>query len=81
MASSQTVQSLKSRGKVLKVMRRGILLLAVAVIAVTAGAIEKELPVDPELRIGKLENGLTYYIRHNVQPKGRADFWLVQGTG
>ena len=62
-------------------MRRGIVLLAVAVIAMTAGAIEKELPVDPELRIGKLENGLTYYIRHNEQPKGRADFWLVQGTG
>ena len=62
-------------------MRRGIVLLAVAVIAMTAGAIEKELPVDPELRIGKLENDLTYYIRHNEQPKGRADFWLVQGTG
>ncbi len=42
---------------------------------------EKELPVDPELRMGKLENGLTYYIRHNEQPKGRAEFWLVQGTG
>ena len=42
---------------------------------------EKELPVDPEVRVGKLENGLTYYIRHNEQPKGRAEFWLVQGTG
>ena len=47
----------------------------------TAVAKEKELPVDPELRLGVLDNGLTYYIRHNEQPKGRADFWLVQGSG
>ena len=25
---------------------------------------------DPQLRIGQLENGLTYYIRHNEEPKG-----------
>ncbi len=24
-----------------------------------------QLPVDKEVRIGKLPNGLTYYIRHN----------------
>ena len=42
---------------------------------------EKELPVDPDLKIGRLDNGLTYYIRHNEQPKGRAEFWLVQNTG
>ena len=23
------------------------------------------LPIDPAVRIGKLPNGLTYYIRHN----------------
>ena len=42
---------------------------------------EQQLPVDPELRVGRLENGMTYYIRHNSQPSGRADFWLVQNTG
>ena len=63
-------------------MRRGIvLLLALLAMLQVADAREKELPVDPELRIGRLENGMTYYIRHNEQPKGRADFWLVQGTG
>ena len=63
-------------------MRRGIvLLLALLAMMQVVEAREKELPVDPELRIGKLDNGLTYYIRHNEQPKGRADFWLVQGTG
>ena len=24
------------------------------------------IPVDPDVRIGKLDNGLTYYIRHNA---------------
>ena len=63
-------------------MRRGIvLLLALLAMMQVVEARVKELPVDPELRIGRLENGMTYYIRHNEQPKGRADFWLVQGTG
>ncbi|WP_290146046.1 hypothetical protein, partial [Duncaniella muris] len=30
------------------------------------------LPVDTAVRIGKLPNGLTYYIRHNEYPKGQA---------
>lgn len=62
-------------------MRKGIVLMVVAVMAATAWAKEQPLPVDPELRIGRLENGMTYYIRHNEQPKGRAEFWLVQNTG
>ena len=64
-------------------MSRRILVLLVAVLAAAhVGATQcVELPVDPDLRIGRLENGLTYYIRHNEQPKGRADFWLVQNTG
>ena len=51
------------------------------IVSLSVTAKPKELPVDPALRVGKLENGLTYYIRHNEQPKGRAEFWLVQGTG
>ena len=27
------------------------------------------IPVDPNVRIGKLANGLTYYIRKNVKPE------------
>lgn len=38
-------------------------------------------PVDPQLKVGKLSNGLTYYIRNNNKPKGRADFYLVQKVG
>ena len=39
------------------------------------------LPVDPDVLIGKLPNGLTYYIRHNEQPKNRAELYLVVKAG
>ena len=39
------------------------------------------LPVDSAVRIGKLPNGLTYYIRHNEYPKGQADFYIAQNVG
>ena len=39
------------------------------------------IPTDPNVRIGKLENGLTYYIRHNELPKDRADFYIAQKVG
>ena len=39
------------------------------------------IPVDPQVRIGKLENGLTYYIRHNEEPKGQANFYIAQKVG
>ncbi|NOU60396.1 M16 family metallopeptidase [Marinifilum caeruleilacunae] len=40
-----------------------------------------ELPLDPNVRTGKLENGLTYYVRHNEEPKDRASFYIVQNVG
>jgi len=39
------------------------------------------IPVDPLVRIGKLENGLTYFIRENKLPENRADFYIVQKVG
>lgn len=39
------------------------------------------LPTDPNIRIGKLDNGLTYYIRHNELPENRADFYIAQKVG
>jgi zinc protease len=39
------------------------------------------LPVDPKVRTGKLDNGLTYYIRHNEYPKDRANFYIAQQVG
>ncbi len=39
------------------------------------------LPIDPKVRYGKLDNGLTYYIRHNQEPKQRAEFHIAQNVG
>lgn len=61
--------------------KKDILLTFIALMTLTLAAQDEQLPVDPDLRIGRLDNGLTYYIRHNEQPKGRAEFWLVQNTG
>src|ERR1044072_8039585 len=39
------------------------------------------LPVDPKVKIGKLENGLTYYIRQNKKPEQKVELRLVVNTG
>ncbi|GAA3968929.1 M16 family metallopeptidase [Mucilaginibacter dorajii] len=39
------------------------------------------LPVDKQVIIGKLPNGLTYYIRQNVEPKNKAELYLVNKAG
>lgn len=36
------------------------------------------IPIDPAVKIGKLENGLTYYIRKNSEPAGQANFYIAQ---
>jgi len=57
-----------------------ILSLASAVIGMNAQEMSP-LPNDPSVRTGKLENGLTYYIRHNDKPAARADFYLATNVG
>ena len=39
------------------------------------------IPADKEVRTGRLDNGLTYYIRHNEKPKGQADFYILHNVG
>ena len=39
------------------------------------------IPVDKDVRIGKLDNGLTYYIRYNNWPENRASFYIAQNVG
>ncbi len=42
---------------------------------------EVPLPMDPGVRVGKLPNGLTYYIRKNARPEKRVDLRLVVNAG
>lgn len=63
-------------------------LLVTAVMAVVMPAVAQEqnpmaqpLPIDAQVRYGVLDNGLTYYIRHNETPKNRAEFHIAQRVG
>ena len=47
----------------------------------TAPTMDKQLPVDPKVRIGKLDNGIKYYIRVNSKPEKRAELRLVVNAG
>jgi zinc protease len=40
-----------------------------------------KLPTDPHVKIGKLSNGLTYYIRKNVKPEHKVELRLVVNAG
>ena len=44
-------------------------------------ALDAELPVDPDVRFGTLDNGLTYFIRANGRPENRAELRLVVNAG
>lgn len=39
------------------------------------------IPVDPNVKVGKLSNGLTYYIRKNTLPEHKAFFYIAQKVG
>src|SRR5678809_1541977 len=43
--------------------------------------LSQKLPVDSAVRVGKLANGLTYYIRHNEKPEDKAEMRLVVNAG
>jgi len=52
-------------------------LVALSLVTASAGAAN----IDPGVRTGTLENGLTYYIQYNDNPAGTADFFLAQKVG
>lgn len=43
--------------------------------------LEEKVPIDPKVKIGKLENGLTYYIRQNNRPENKMELRLVVNAG
>ena len=61
-------------------MKRLFIFIA-AIFAASVAFGQTPLPNDPETRVGKLENGMTYYIRHNAQPAQRAEFYLATNVG
>lgn len=61
-------------------MRRILATLSIMASIFFANA-QKPLENNPEIKIGKLDNGLTYYLMHNEKPKGCADFYIAHNVG
>lgn len=60
-------------------MKRFFLLLAACAIYAVASA--QPIPAGPEFRTGRLGNGLTYYVAHNENPAGCAEFYIAHNVG
>ena len=43
--------------------------------------LQAPLPQDSQTVVGKLPNGITYYLRHNEEPKERASFYIIRNAG
>lgn len=68
----------------MKHLFRSLILIAVVLCCNFQQALAQQmppLPVDKDVRIGTLDNGLTYYIRKNALPANRADFYIAQKVG
>ncbi len=70
----------KNKTKMKRFLSLAVLLLACAA-SMVAQMEMPPVPVDPDVRIGKLDNGLTYYIRYNNWPENRAEFYIAQKVG
>lgn len=65
-------------------MRNSIFIFLLVAITLPLGAQNKltdPLPIEPRLKIGKLANGLTYYIQKNTRPAKKVELRLVVNTG
>ena len=67
----------------MKMMKKFLFIAAALLSAAVLGNAQQlqQLPLDPAVRVGKLDNGLTYYIRHNEKPAQRAEFYLATDVG
>jgi zinc protease len=43
--------------------------------------LDKPIPPDPNIKIGKLDNGMTYYIKQNKKPEKRMELRLAVNAG
>lgn len=69
--------------KSIKLLSSALLACIMGFSAMGQGQINWNMPVpmDQNFRYGKLDNGLTYYIRKNAEPKQRAEFYIAQNVG
>ena len=71
-----------------RLIRLSLATLSIFLLSTTWGAaqtanpdLKKKLPFDSTITVGKLDNGLTYYIRKNKKPENRAELRLAVNAG
>ena len=66
-------------------IRTQLMLLTAAIVVATSQAqvpaLTDPMPLDPQITLGKLANGLRYYVRANKKPEKRAELRLVIKAG
>lgn len=66
-------------------MRRFIVLISALLLSASLSAqaldMMATIPADKDVRVGKLTNGMTYYIRHNAKPEKQAEFYIFHNVG
>ncbi|MBQ1647903.1 MAG: insulinase family protein, partial [Bacteroidales bacterium] len=61
-------------------MKRTLLIFA-AMLCAAHFVFAQTIPDDPDFRIGRLDNGLSYYLCHNEKPEGCAEFYIAHNVG
>src|SRR5688572_28279227 len=75
------IKSMKIR--TLMLLKRSLFSFFVLLSFIAAGQVNTSdpLPISPNVKIGKLSNGLTYYIRKNAKPEKKVELRLVVKAG
>ncbi|MDA3818288.1 MAG: insulinase family protein [Prolixibacteraceae bacterium] len=58
-----------------------ILVVLLAKTGIAQTELSQPVPLESKVKTGVLDNGMTYYIRHNEEPKNRASFYIIQNVG
>lgn len=72
--------------------KRSILAISLCLLLSTAGFsqsgkssskvdLSQEMKLESTVRYGKLDNGMTYYVKSNKKPENRAEFYLAVNAG
>jgi zinc protease len=64
-----------------KFVLSALMLTVLCVSTLAQGDPMSPVPNDKSVRSGVLENGMTYYIKSNQEPKERASFYIIQNVG
>src|ERR1043165_560134 len=72
---------MRSLKRKLSIYAAFVLCLSCLAVAQQPAPLTQAIPVEPQITIGKLANGLQYYVRANRKPEKRAELRLVVKAG